>query len=496
MQDDELIWQIDLSADFSGIRHARQSLDSVLRCQGWVERQIGCWCREISELIGRLVNHASPAAQHIWLRLYQQQHGWRLELEDDAGPFDPREPQPIELSGSDTQINASLWDLPDPNLLQVKYQRLVTHNLCTLSIEHSPLHGRILLIHREVVLRTLLADYLSDQYTVSAFSSANDALAIFARQGADLVLTDLGHEEFDGLALRHAMAHDPNQGLPPFLFLTGSHDPETRLLAAGLGAEDYLLMPICKAELLGTVNRVLMRQQNRKERCGEHIDPVVTAALRPSLPASISPFGLSMGVRGSTLGGSDFVLLQGRRLLLGDVMGRGEQARSFAHAYAGYLRGLLCALPKELGPAQILHKLAEIMLSDPLLSQTQVLVQVLNLDESGAIRIASAGFPMPWRIGRQGLSVLAGSAGMTGLGGDFHAQEITVMLEPGERLLIHSDGMRYDNPQWIDQFQHWLPATLEHSLESSQQKILQLFDVHHAGQVQDDLTLVLLERLC
>ncbi|GAA4492728.1 SpoIIE family protein phosphatase [Pseudaeromonas paramecii] len=500
-QDKEtLVWQAHLPADFSGIRLGRQSLDRVLRCQGWGERQIGHWRRLFTELASRSVHHAHPSCLRV--RLYHLEQVWQLEIEDDAPPFDPCQPQPIDLAlDEDTLLAEPGWELPDPMLAEVVYRRLPLANLCTLELRQNELHGRILLIHHQLIMRTLLADYLSERFTVSTFGSAREALSVLERQGADLVISDVGQEPFDGLALRFALAEQQRQDLPPFLFLTGSQDPETRLLAAGLGAEDYLLTPVCKAELLAVVSRVLFRQQNRKERCADHLDPLVTASLRPHLPASIAPFGLSMGIRGAKLGGSDFIIQQGRRLILGDVMGRAEQARSFAHAYAGYLRGLLCALPHGWGPAQVLHRLAEIMLEDPLLSQTQVHVLALTLEESGEVTLASAGFPMPWLIGEEAIVPLPDKGQMTGLGGDFHAQESVVPLRQGERLLIHSDGLRcQSNDELPSRWQQDLVAHLRSSamvpIKETQESILQLFDAHHADLIQDDLTLVLLERLC
>lgn len=500
-QDNEiLVWQQRLPADFSGIRLGRQNLDRVLRCQGWGERQIGRWRRLFSELASRSVHHVQP--NQLQLRLFQHGQTWRLELEDDAQPFDPSLPQPIDLAlDEDTLLAEPGWELPDPMLAEVVYRRLDHGNLCTLVLQQDELHGRILLIHHQLIQRTLLADYLAERFTVSTFATAREALPVFERQGADLVISDVGQDLFDGLALRNALAQQKRQGLPPFLFLTGTEDPETRLLAAGLGAEDYLLTPVCKAELLAVVSRVLFRQQNRKERCADHLDPLVTASLRPHLPACMMPFGLSMGSRGAALGGSDFILQQGRRLILGDVMGRAEQARSFAHAYAGYVRGRLCALPQDLGPAQVLHRLAEIMLEDPLLSHTQVHVLILCLEATGTVRLASAGFPMPWLIRANGITPLPPTGQMTGLGGDFHAEEYSLQLQRGERLLIHSDGLRCDNnddlpSRWQQDLQVQLRECADRPIKETQESILQLFDAHHADPIQDDLTLVLLERLC
>ncbi|WP_409419924.1 SpoIIE family protein phosphatase [Pseudaeromonas sp. ZJS20] len=500
-QDKEtLVWQIRLPADFSGIRLGRQNLDRVLRCQGWGERQISHWRRLFTELASRSVHHARPS--QLQLRLYQLEQTWRLELEDDAPPFDPSKPQPIDLAvDEETSLTEPGWELPDPMLAEATYRRLADGNLCSLLLQQDELHGRILLIHHQPIQRTLLADYLAERFTVSTFASAREALPVFERQGADLVISDVGQDSFDGLALRHALAQQERRSLPPFLFLTGSEDPETRLLAAGLGADDYLLTPVCKAELLAVVSRVLFRQQNRKERCADHLDPLVTASLRPHLPASMTPFGLSMGTRGARLGGSDFILQQGRRLILGDVMGRAEQARSFAHAYAGYVRGLLCALPQALGPAQVLRRLAKIMLEDPLLSQTQVHVLALTLEETGVVRLAAAGFPMPWLIQAEAVTPLPATGQMTGLGGDFHAEEFVLLLRRGERLLIHSDGLRCESNDVLpSRWQQDLLEQLRHCaglpVKETQESILQLFDTHHADPIQDDLTLVLLERLC
>ena len=77
---------------------------------------------------------------------------------------------------------------------------------------------------------------------------------------------------------------------------------------------------------------------------GELLDQRMTSALRPLLPASdIHGYQLALQTRAAAVGGGDFLLVKDRVLWLGDVMGHDTDAKFFAHAYAGYLRGLLTA---------------------------------------------------------------------------------------------------------------------------------------------------------
>jgi len=115
----------------------------------------------------------------------------------------------------------------------------------------------ITLVDDDPLLLRLLTVYLEEEYVVHAFISAVEALAYLRINPTDLVVSDINMPDMDGFSLRRCLAEESEAGLMPFLFLTGDQDELTRSQANELGADDFLVKPICKDSLLDAVNQVL-----------------------------------------------------------------------------------------------------------------------------------------------------------------------------------------------------------------------------------------------
>lgn len=169
----------------------------------------------------------------------------------------------------------------------------------------------------------------------------------------------------------------------PFIFLTGHQDQWTQSRAGALGIDDFLVKPITKQDLLLAVSRVLQRSEQLKSQWGEQLDQRMTSALRPLLPATsigdtswrCKPARPPWG-RGLSAGQGSGVVARGCD---------GPRCRSqvFAHAYAGYLRGLLTAHDLERAPARLLTILSNAVHSDPLLGATLLTTLCIELGNEG-----------------------------------------------------------------------------------------------------------------
>jgi FixJ family two-component response regulator len=93
-------------------------------------------------------------------------------------------------------------------------------------------------------------------YEVETYVSADDFLARM-RPGPGCVLLDVHMPGPDGLELQ-ALLRDRHDALP-IVFLTGHGDVPMTVRAIKAGAEDFLMKPVTRAQLLDAVSRAIAR---------------------------------------------------------------------------------------------------------------------------------------------------------------------------------------------------------------------------------------------
>jgi len=120
--------------------------------------------------------------------------------------------------------------------------------------------ARILVADDEEGVRSFLAEALEfEGHTVTTAADGDEAARILARQGVDLLLTDLRMPGLDGLSLlRKVREEQPDVEV---VVLTAVGTVESAVAAMKAGAFDYLLKPVgSPAELRLTVARALERR--------------------------------------------------------------------------------------------------------------------------------------------------------------------------------------------------------------------------------------------
>ena len=134
--------------------------------------------------------------------------------------------------------------------------------MANIMVESTP--ARILVVDDEVRQMNALCDTLREQnYIVTGFASANEALATLRKQKFDLLLSDLMMPEMDGIALLRA-AHEVDAELVGVL-MTGHGTIDTAVEAMKAGALDYVLKPFKLSAVLTVLGRALTVRQLRLE---------------------------------------------------------------------------------------------------------------------------------------------------------------------------------------------------------------------------------------
>lgn len=116
--------------------------------------------------------------------------------------------------------------------------------------------ANILIVDDKISFRFLVQSYLADAgYDTVYADNGVAALDVLEKRSVDLILSDLVMPEMDGVGLLAKVRQRFLQ--VPFVVITGHGSVESAVSAMKQGADDYLLKPLIREELLLTVARSL-----------------------------------------------------------------------------------------------------------------------------------------------------------------------------------------------------------------------------------------------
>jgi len=123
--------------------------------------------------------------------------------------------------------------------------------------------SRILIVEDEAPMRTALTDTLRDEgYRVLTADEGPAGLARAAEEKPDLVLLDIMMPRLDGFAVCRELRR---LGLRmPVLMLTAKGQTDDKVTGLDAGADDYLVKPFNRRELLARVRALLRRTADNR----------------------------------------------------------------------------------------------------------------------------------------------------------------------------------------------------------------------------------------
>jgi uncharacterized protein (TIGR02266 family) len=123
----------------------------------------------------------------------------------------------------------------------------------------------VLLAEDEALMARLMADMLTETgIEVSVAHDGREALRLAAARRPDLILLDCMMPELDGFEAAAALKADPETQDIPIIFLTARGRVEDKIRGLELGADDYLIKPVRREEMLARVRNVLRRLESRR----------------------------------------------------------------------------------------------------------------------------------------------------------------------------------------------------------------------------------------
>ncbi len=122
---------------------------------------------------------------------------------------------------------------------------------------------KVLVVEDEVSMREALVFLLrSEGYEVVEAEDGEQAVKVFAAEGADLVLLDLMLPKLSGKEVCKVLR---SQSDVPVIMLTAKDTEIDKVIGFEIGADDYVTKPYSKNELLARMKAVLRRNGGPKE---------------------------------------------------------------------------------------------------------------------------------------------------------------------------------------------------------------------------------------
>ncbi len=161
---------------------------------------------------------------------------------------------------------------------------------------------KILIVEDEKDLRELLSWTLEKEgHRVVQAKDGGEGLDLFRKTGFDLALFDVNMPVMDGLTLLKLVRESSDS---PVIMLTARGEEMDKLLAFGLGADDYLVKPFSMAELMA---RIAVHQRRRQNLQKDQGAPILLAG---NLTLNSQEWSVRKGTEEIVLNPKEFLLLK------------------------------------------------------------------------------------------------------------------------------------------------------------------------------------------
>jgi serine phosphatase RsbU (regulator of sigma subunit) len=294
----------------------------------------------------------------------------------------------------------------------------------------------------------LLASGMAEAMNVERTESLADALDILAETTPDLILLDLHLADGEGLAVFRALQRAASQ--TPIVIMSGALDEDLARTAVREGAQDYVVKADHQHNPLLNSLRLALERMRRQQleallrNAGEQlaIAQSVQEHLYPEAPPELPGFDIAGHcIAGEGIAGDyfDYLPLQNATgIVVGDVMGHGYDA---ALVMAG-VRGVLRALAHTYTDVGELLLRANRVLA-PDLAERFVTVLFTAIDPvTPALHFAAAGHAGFLLDGEGQIKArLQATAPPLGVGDPATLSSDSAQLEPGDLLLLYTDGV-------------------------------------------------------
>jgi CheY-like chemotaxis protein len=139
---------------------------------------------------------------------------------------------------------------------------------------------------KDEVRSIIVATLTRAGYAVRQAANGRDGILLSLAQKPDLILCDVRMPEMDGYRMLAAIRGCRSTAAVPFILMTGSVAREEFRRAMVCGADDYLMKPFSRRDLLRVVESRLTRQTEMQSETCHEIDEIPGHVIPPFSPES------------------------------------------------------------------------------------------------------------------------------------------------------------------------------------------------------------------
>jgi CheY-like chemotaxis protein len=306
----------------------------------------------------------------------------------------------------------------------------------------------ILIAEDNHTLRRLLEYRLGKLYRVRAAQNGEEALKLVEEEVPDLIVSDIMMPRMDGFALLAELRQDEATRSIPFIFLTAKTDDPSRIKGLGQGVDDYITKPFDIDYLLTRIEKIIERSQVYQTKLNASIARDFSDRLMPKSMPRVPRYRALFYTQPKEDGGGDLFdwveASPGRYLFtVGDIMGKGLQAKFYAFSFLSYIRSTVHALMSQNdSPAVLMRRVNEMLIKDQVLEETFASLLIMRWEpETNRITYANGGHcrPILATPGRAG--IVEHSDLILGLDPQAEYHEKTFQVPAGSALVAYTDGL-------------------------------------------------------
>lgn len=328
------------------------------------------------------------------------------------------------------------------------------------------------------LLETLLTN---KGFQVFKANNGPEALSLLDLVQPDVIFLDIMMPEMDGFEVTRRIRAQTDRPYIPIVLLTAIQETKARIQGLESGADEFLIKPFSQPELIARARSLIrLRRYNQaliqslednrylndlllreNERMATELERTREAQLRLMPQAAPDLPGVKFAAHykpALEVGGDyyDYIRIDNDRfvVLLGDAVGKGGAAvlsvaiiKSMVTTEFNHFQ--------DFDPALILHRINQNICGPLQTSQTEMTLWcgLVNLKER-VIKFANSGQTFPYLARPGQLQELKLSGLPIGLFDDADYSSREIRFEPGDRLILYSDGINEATNLQYEEFGH------------------------------------------
>ena len=309
--------------------------------------------------------------------------------------------------------------------------------------EHS-----VLVVEDNPTLRRLLEYRIGKHYAVRTAEHGEQALALVEQQVPDLIISDIMMPRMDGFALLAALRRNERTATIPFIFLTAKTDDPSRTKGLNNGVDDYITKPFDIEYVLARVEQIIQRSKVYQTQLNARIGRDFSDRLLPKTMPQEPGYRALFFSQPKEDGGGDLFdwtrLADGSYLFtVGDIMGKGLQAKFYAFSFLSYIRSTIHAvLGATVSPSALMRRVNRMLIQDQVLEQTFASLLLLRWEPARhRVTYCNAGHCRPILLSPQGAGIVEYSDLILGLDPETEFVDRAFAIPEGSALLCYTDGL-------------------------------------------------------